>query len=337
MANTNIVERKAAQPSDRYLFHSFPRPRRDEARSHLHERSLRILSYMNEVGLVLAPEVVRWNVDAISGGEEKLEILQRRMCFTELSVAELPEHQTRFGPLTLACDIQGLRDAGAGPVIYTPQGEAENAASQISTFAVRGTYHTHAVLKQLRDLRNASDPKQLEAHYGMPVAPNYTLNLRNTGPDGAVVAGADVPAAHVQQVMQHVGFNNISFDHSVGVLEIFLNMFYPTDNQFADEQLGYYRQREWRFIGADLVVKGHQIARPLTAAEQTKLLSVDEAFWGREETVDGTKRRRSELALLYQPTPNWRFWDVVDKVLVPEEILLDAKSIAGDKAVTALA
>jgi hypothetical protein len=285
---------------------------------------------MRDGGLVLAPELVKWNVDAISGGEEKLEILQRRMYFTELAREELPNHTATFGPFTLACNIQKSRDAGAAPVIYAPQGIADSAISQMSTFAVRGTYHTQAVLKQILALKDSSDPEKIKAHYGMHVAPGFTLNLRNTSPDGTIVSSADVPAISVQQVIQHVAFNNIPFEHSIAVLTFFLNMLYPVDNEHSDDQLGYYRQREWRFIGADLSVNHHQMARSLTAEEQENLTRIDNKFWSREEIFDGKRFRRAELALIYQPKPGWRLWDVVEGVLVPVEAFSRAQEILGD-------
>ena len=113
---------------------------------------------MKEVGLVLAPELVNWDVSAISGGAEQLHILQRRACFTELSATELVAHSAIFGPVAMSFDIARLRGAGATPVIYVPQGVEETALSQISMFCVRGAYHTRYVLRHLQELKELSDP-----------------------------------------------------------------------------------------------------------------------------------------------------------------------------------
>ena len=107
---------------ERFFYHSFPRPRAEEDASSTLERGLQILAYMKEVGLVLAPEVVQWDASALSTKDEKVQILQRRACFTELAQFELPEHSRTFGPISLAFGIADLRAAGALPVIYAPQG-----------------------------------------------------------------------------------------------------------------------------------------------------------------------------------------------------------------------
>src|SRR5208283_2111076 len=153
-----------------------------------------------------------------------------RASFTELSDAELPRHTKVFGPISLSFDIGVLREAGATPVMYIPQVVASSALSQIGTICVRGAYHTRAVLGQLQDLKRVSDPNTALATFGRPMNPDCKATLANKDPDGNVVATYEVPTAHIQQVLNHVGYRNIPFDHSTGILSIFMNMFYPADN-----------------------------------------------------------------------------------------------------------
>ena len=117
-----------------------------------------------------------------------------------------------------------------------------------------------------------------------------------------MVALYEVPALHVRQVLQHVGFNNIPFDHSIGVLSVFLNMFYPTDNEHTGDQLGYYRQREWRVVAGDINFAGRPMGRPLTSEETAGLLGIDSGFWSRVLAVDGVDKARADLALIYDPS-----------------------------------
>src|SRR5262249_53334802 len=145
-----------------------------------------------------------------------------------------------------------LREVGAWPVIYVPQGIGLSALSQIATFCVRGAYHTRHVLSQLDNLKVQSDPDWVSKRHGAPVSTNFTINLQNTDDKGTIVAQYAVPGGNVQDILKYVGFNNIPFDHSVGVLNAFMNMFYPTDNTHKDDLLGYYRQREWRLIAGDI-------------------------------------------------------------------------------------
>jgi len=323
----NPENKDFVSPNKRFLYHSFPRAKKSETRKCHYERALNILRFMDRVGLIAAPELVSWNVELLSGGKEKLDILQRRVCFTEISEEELPTHADIFGPISLAFNIQKLRDLGAMPVIYAPQATTDRVISHLSTFLVRGTYHTNAVLQQLEQLRKQSDPAYVEAEYGYQVAPDYSLNLRNSGPDGSIVSDRRVPAGHIQDLLDYVGFNNIPFEHSIAVLSMFLNMFYPTDNEHADDQLGYYRQREWRLIGTNIVLDGIPVTQELEASQQAKLVEIDPVFWGRALEVDGVNKTRAERALLYAPSRNRLWWDAVEKILVPQELYESVQGI----------
>jgi hypothetical protein len=315
---------------ERYFFHSFPRPKVGESEEFTLQRGLSVLSFMKEAGLVLAPEVVSWDVTVISGGAEHLQLLQRRACFTELSVPELAAHSATFGPIALSFDITKLRAAGATPVIYAPQGIAESALSQIGTFCVRGAYHTKYVLHQLQGLKELSDPEIATKRFRMPVDPNYQMNLQNKDAAGNIVADHQVRASDVRHILQHVGFNNIPFDHSVGVLALFLNMFYPTDNTHTGDRLGYYRQREWRLIAGDINFNGRPMGRTLSQIEAAKLQEIDQQFWTRELTVEGVTHQRSALALVYEPQPEWNFFELVDAIYAPQEALDRVRAIVDD-------
>jgi hypothetical protein len=315
----------------RLFFHSFPRPKATESEEDTLERGLSILGFMKKVGLVLAPEIVDWDVSVISGGAERLHILQRRACFTELSSSELTAHSTMFGPIALSFDISALRSAGATPVLYVPQSIEDNLLSQIGTFCVRGAYHTQQVLRLLEGLREISDPIVAAKRFGMPVDPNYKLNLNNTDSAGNVVASYEIPASNAKNIFNHVGFNNIPFDHSIGIVGVFLNMFYPTDNTHTGDQLGYYRQREWRLIAGDINFNGRPMGRSLSDAETAKLHEIDAQFWSRELMVDKIPQKRSDLALVYDPIPNWKFFDLVKAIFVPTRAVDRVRSIVGAK------
>lgn len=220
---------------DRRFFHSFPRPKQGESDGAVFDRGLEILAFMKEAGLVLAPEIVEWDVSVVSGRPELHYVFQRRACFTELTVPKLSEHSKKFGPISLSFSHIALRDAGAMPVIYVPQGTNAIGLNQIGTFCMRAAHHTLAVLGTLEMLRKSSDPELLASSTGKTVSSNCSITLNNTEPSGAVVASYNVPMDHVRHVLQHVSFNNIPFDHSIGMLNVFQNMFYPTDNTHTGE------------------------------------------------------------------------------------------------------
>jgi len=317
---------------DRRFFHSFPRPRKAEDDGVTLNRGLNILRFMKEFGLVLAPEIVQWDVSLISGIPKKLDILQRRACFTELSVAELPQHSKIFGPIALSFDLEKLRGIGATPVIYVPQGIESNPLSYIGTFCVNGAFHTSAVLKQLDNLKSQSDPEFISKQCnGMPVAPDCVLNLKNNDSVGNIVADYSVPLSNVHNILQHVSFNSIPFAHSVAILNMFQNIFYPTDNAHTGDELGYYRQREWRLIAADMLVNGKPISRNLSNSEIARLQTIDGQFWSKKILVEGVLRKRSDLAILYDPMPDWNFFDFVEEIFVSKLAAEKVRNIVGNK------
>lgn len=203
----------------------------------------------------------------------------------------------------------------------------------MSTFCVKAAWHTRYVLERLQDLKVASNPTSALEKVGYPLCPNATLQLKNTDPEGKIVADYTIPASNVDAVMKHIGYRNIPFDHSIGMLSVFLNIFYPTDNAYSGELLGYYRQREWRLIGGELNFNNRPIGRGLTPAETIRLTAIDQRFWSRELVLDGVSQNRSALAVIYDPAQNWNFFDLVEKVFVPRSIEERARAIAGDKVI----
>jgi hypothetical protein len=321
------------QQSDRFFFHTFPRPKKDETGQATLNRAVEILKFMAEGGLILAPEVVTWQIPIQGGGVQQLKVLQQRACFTELALNELGAHAATFGPITLSFDINALREAGLTPVIYVPQGIGLNSLSEIGTVCANAAWHTRHVLGQLQELKEMSDPEVVRARCGYSLAPNATLTLRNNDPQGNIVADYVIPAANVNAVIKHIGYRNIPFDHSVGMLSVFLNIFYPTDNLHTGELLGYYRQREWRLIGGSLRFNERPIARALTQAETDRLLKIDAPFWERGLTVDDVSQPRYALAQIYNPIEGWKFFDLVKNVFAPSSVAERVREMAGDKLV----
>lgn len=314
----------------RHLVHSFPRPKPRETEESTLRRALAILALIRKIGLVLAPEILDWDLRAIAAGSEKLQLLQRRLCLTEISPSELCQHSTMFGPIAIAFDVEKMRGAGAMPALYVPQGAMNNALSQIGTFCVRGAYHTKYVLERLQELKNLSDPAFVAEHIQKPVDPNYNLNLRNSDPAGNIIATYDVPAKQVQSMLKYVGFNNIPFDHSIGILSIFLNMFCPTDNTQTGEQLGYYRQREWRVIAGDVKLNDRSLGRQLLDEEKAELLAIDQLFWDKVLTYGDHQSRRCDLALVYKPITGWNAFEFAEAIYAPRHALEQVRAVVGD-------
>lgn len=185
------------------LVHSFPRPKQDETEDVTLNRALRILSLIKDIGLVLAPEVQKWDFQQATPNDLPLRILQRRLCFTDLSADDLSRHSKIFGPLALFFDSTKLRNTGAMPVIYMPQGISE-PISLIGALCVNGMQHTKHVLGQLQELKNYATPETASSSFGKPVAHDYNLHLQNTNAAGEIITSHSVPAEHVKQVLSHI-------------------------------------------------------------------------------------------------------------------------------------
>jgi hypothetical protein len=280
----------------RSLFHSFPRPKGRSA-AEVTKLGLAILRNTFNVGLVLAPEVVTWKHQY---GNPTI-ILQRRMCFTELATSELPEHAKTFGPFALRFSLEKLRAAGAMPVIYAPQELPGHPASVIAEFCVKATWHTKYVLESLEGLRKVAETLGTGTYNGFPVDKDATIDLNNVSAEGTRVNEFKIKPSDAAALMMHIGYRNIPFADSIAMLAIYENMFYPTDNAYSDDMLGYYRQREWRLVPSNFEINGQPGSRPLTADECRKLEAVDPTFWQRELTVRGQTSSRSALAQIHLP------------------------------------
>jgi hypothetical protein len=103
---------------ERYFYHSFPRRLQTEGHGH----GLAILELIHDFGLLMPPEIARWEyTHADNSPPHRQSMVQRRISFTELAPAELPGHAKNFGPFALEFDIDALKRLGAIPVFYVPQ------------------------------------------------------------------------------------------------------------------------------------------------------------------------------------------------------------------------
>jgi hypothetical protein len=108
---------------ERFFYHSFPR--RGAATAAEIEKGKQILTAIRDFGLVLTPQLIEWSQQSLGAPPRTLPILQKRVCFTELSPKELPGHTEKFGHFSLEFEIDTVRRLGAMPVFYVPQPASE--------------------------------------------------------------------------------------------------------------------------------------------------------------------------------------------------------------------
>lgn len=91
----------------RFVFHSFPRPLGGESEDDTLARGLKILALMKRIGLILAPEVVHWDMTVLTPDAPPVDLLQSRASFTELAFSELTRHSEVFVLSRLSSTFRG--------------------------------------------------------------------------------------------------------------------------------------------------------------------------------------------------------------------------------------
>lgn len=314
----------------RYFYHSFPRPRQGETHSETAKRGWAILQSMKKLGLILAPEVVEWHTPVNLGPPSPTRITQRRISFTELSPEELTEHSTRFGPFALEFDITELRRAGALPVIYIPQALPEQ--DDLSLIGPSFVSHLNQIphtLEQLNNLDQFRDPRYLKRLGAKYVAEDAVINLRNADESRGTIQEFQVPWTAIRDFLEYIQFETAPFNAMLAVISIAEAMLYPTDDDHNDQDLGYYRQREWR-ISAYYDLNGRPHSRGLQDEEKDLLLEIDEPFWSRDVHTSSPVRRVDEALALVQPTST-ELLDQAARIIVPDTFFDQAHHTFGDR------
>ena len=321
---------RAEPQTRRFFYHSFPRRRECETRSETANRGWGILQSIKNRGLILAPEVVEWHTPVSLGTPNPIQILQRRICFTELSPQELPEHSERFGPFALEFDATVLRCFGALPVIYMPQALSEkDQLALLGPFVVGHLGQIQGALESLNRLAQLDDPTYLQSLRAKTVEKDCVVTLNNVDKSGGTVQTFRVPWQAIKDILRFIGFETAPFSAMLGVTSIAQALFYPTDDEYHDQQLGYYRQREWR-ITADYFVNGSPRGRNLHDDEKELLLRLDNSFWANSTLPGAPNRRVDEAVALAQPEPE-AFLSKVNRIIIPDDFADQARVIFGDR------
>ena len=279
--------------------------------------------------MVLAPEVVEWHVPVSLGTPSPIQVLQRRVCFTELSPQELAGHSTRFGPFALEFDITALRRMGALPVIYMPQAlSAQDHLALLGSFVVGHLDQIRSTLEKLNTLDQYNDPAHLQSLGAEFVAEDCLFTLTNVDESGGAVQEFQVPWKAIRDLLSFIGFETAPFKAMMGVTSITQALFYPTDDNHHDQELGYYRQREWR-ITADYYVNDFPRGRSLEDKEKELLLAFDGSFWGGNTHSSKPSPRVDQALALVQPTPA-ELLGMITRIIIPDSFLDPAYQMFGD-------
>ena len=252
---------------DRFFYHSFPRPRRKGGDGQL--KGLKILEAIVDFGLVLAPEATQWEYPhANRSPARRMEIAQRRVCFTELEPAELPEHARVFGPFALEFDVETLKSFFAMPVFYVPRGEGDRAS--IGETLVLQVADAMSLIDRIAKVKAVVDTTS---------TPDGRLLVRS-GFIGGSQKDASLSVEETRLALDSLTHGVTPPEMLALALEGVMNFFYPADadNRFEDRELKYYRQREWRIAG-NVGRLGQDMMGVLSPAFAARLIEIDEDFW----------------------------------------------------------
>jgi hypothetical protein len=117
----------------------------------------------------LTPQFIEWKQPSLGGASRPFPVLQKRVCFTELSPSELNGHAEKFGHFALEFEIDVVRRLGAMLVFYVPQPTSESGdGSVVGTALLAIAMDTRVVIQRMAGLNEI-------LHGSTPVAENLNF------------------------------------------------------------------------------------------------------------------------------------------------------------------
>jgi len=311
-----------SQIPKRYFYHSFPRRMRASANELVN--GLAILELIRDFGLLLTPEIARWEYPHADGTSPRsAAMIQRRVSFTELSPSELAPHSEEFGHFALEFEINTLKLLGAMPVFYVPRADcgAGSLADTIVMQIIDAMRLTDRIARVASILEQApADQATIPFTFGMT--------------DDQKVYGLN--PAQAKEMLQGVGHGLTPPKMLSDTLEGALNFFYPADARNSDA-LKYYRQREWR-ISVNYAINGEEVMRLPSEALIARLLALDGDFFGRvfppsDQIISNTsikdisQKRLVDWAYVLSGLDGKHILELVRRVIVPDDAVEEARKI----------
>jgi hypothetical protein len=311
------------------FYHSFPRPRKDGPVDE--DKGLKILESILKSGFLLVPEVRVYQPETPDGQEYRL--IQSRFCLTQLDkVEELEKHAKFFGTFHLEFSDKAMYALGVLPVMYLP-GRGKHFPEEPTPLADLAGFFIHRLLEvqELCDRMKQLDQLLVENRGYATVEITdektnaYTINTKQA------------------RAILNVLSRDMAYDQILGALQGIASLFYPTgtagmnywskeEGKDGDEQLYYFRQREWRIIrGISIAEKA--VDEPLTGEEKEFLLNIDRVFYGpgEKEIEFADKKRRPKVCrcTVIRHLDNKPVQEKIEWIIVPTGKIKMAKTLAG--------
>jgi hypothetical protein len=311
-----------SQIPERYFYHSFPR--RSRSTEQEITNGLVILELIRDFGLLLTPEIARWEYPHADGTPPRSNsMIQRCVSFTELSPSELAHHSHEFGRFALEFEIDILKQLGAIPVFYVPH-TADGAGSLGKTIVMQiidAMLLIDRIARVVPILEQApAEQTALQVNFGMTDNQKaFSLN-----------------PSQAKETLTGIGHALAPPEMIRNFLEGTLNLFYPADGR-NDEALQYYRQREWRIFGSYAINGKEAVCLP-PGKMITQLLKLDKCFFDRPFPPNGqvisnctindsSQKRLVDWVYVLPGLGKRRILELARRVVVPDEAIGQVKIV----------
>ena len=299
---------------ERFFYHSFPR-RGNNTDAEI-DKGCKILSLICDSGLLLAPEVIKWQYPHANGSSPRTQTyIQRRVCFTELAPGDLSEHAEIFGRFALEFEIDVLKGMGALPVFYIPQATTTEPSeiSNLGSVLVNQIIDAAMLAMRLKEVKilvdAAPDGTRLDTTTGVNKFKNFSLDAKET-----------------RNTLEALGYGLTPPDMLEQSLYGLLHCFYPADNLRDNKALAYYRQREWR-ISHNFAIRGEEVMRRVSDEVIGRLMEIDAEFFGRDFPTAAGRSSLARESWIYPGFGGKRVLQMVRRVIVPSPVVARAKEI----------
>jgi hypothetical protein len=269
---------------------------------------------MNEMGLLLTPEITKWpDVSPKASPSEPWSVAATRCSFTELAPAELLQHTEVFGHFAIEFDIQVLRSLGAIPVFYLPCTSGTNAGAEALAAALVACMGEIEVLfSRFSDLEELARNEPSNDRQ-FPLGKNETL---------ISLVGVKALLSYLTRDIQPV----IKLWAAIKALSGF---FYPVEDLKHTDLFGYYQQMEWRIL-ANMAKDGIELTRPLYTREMESLLKLDPEFFGQQLCFRDGNYRRVDRCKLFEQLDGKRIIRYARRIIVPAVAVARATEILNE-------
>jgi hypothetical protein len=279
------------------FFHSFPRFSFTDPEEEI-TRGLQVLESMFEIGLLVTPELLYFPMAEQDGELQSAGtyVFQRRSCFTYLRRNEILKHSSVFGAYAIEFSINGLREAGAFPVIYFPQPTKFGGFGGFDEFATNLIHQIGDAVTLLKETQDTFE-KISEAK----------ADKNRVASGRWFVKDQEVELNTADYILRHLIGVKGNLSEVALYLEAMTNLFYHTDSArpwcySRGPDLAYYQQMEWR-ISSGLRLQGTTVDRRLGQTEVEKLIQIPffrKMSWIKTEKESLEPNSRDRYSLLME-------------------------------------